>query len=208
MYDINAVRKDFPILSRQVNGKPLVYLDNAATSQKPLSVIQALVDYYERYNANVHRGVHTLSVEATDAYEEARRKVAAFINARKPEDLIFVRNTTEAINLVAQTWAIKPRSGPNSCTARCSTVSHACQMTCSSYRPITPLSQRCARMGSWRRPSARRSRRIQSFSAAPNSNSWNMSWLVCPPNLPFIRRSDARTWAASPLMPSMPLRQS
>ncbi|MEX2598554.1 MAG: cysteine desulfurase [Dehalococcoidia bacterium] len=107
MYDVQAVRKDFPILSRQVNGRPLVYLDNAATSQKPHSVIQSLVDYYERYNANVHRGVHTLSVEATDAYEAARQKIAAFIGAPKSEDLIFVRNTTEAINLVAQTWAME-----------------------------------------------------------------------------------------------------
>jgi cysteine desulfurase / selenocysteine lyase len=106
MYDVNAVRKDFPILSRQINGRPLVYLDNAATSQKPRSVIQSLVDYYEGYNANVHRGVHKLSVEATDAYEESRRKIAAFINAGKPENLIYVRNTTEAINLVAQTWAM------------------------------------------------------------------------------------------------------
>ena len=81
MYDLASVRDDFPILQRQVHGKPLVYLDNAATSQKPRAVIQALVDYYERYNSNVHRGVHTLSVEATDAYEEARRKVASFINA-------------------------------------------------------------------------------------------------------------------------------
>ena len=106
MYDLNAVRNDFPILSRQVNGRPLVYLDNAATSQKPRAVIQSLVDYYERYNANVHRGVHTLSVEATDAYEETRRKIASFIGASKPENLIFVRNTTEAINLVAMTWAM------------------------------------------------------------------------------------------------------
>jgi cysteine desulfurase/selenocysteine lyase len=105
MYDIAKVRDNFPILRRQVNGKPLVYLDNAATSQKPRSVIQALVDYYEGYNANVHRGVHTLSVEATDAYEVARQKVAAFINAPRPENIIFVRNTTEAINLVAHTWA-------------------------------------------------------------------------------------------------------
>ncbi|MEE8518234.1 MAG: cysteine desulfurase [Dehalococcoidia bacterium] len=106
MYDVEKVRENFPILKRMVNGKPLVYLDNAATSQKPRSVIQSLVDYYEGYNANVHRGVHTLSVEATDAHEEARRKVAAFINAPNPEDLIFVRNTTEAINLVALTWAL------------------------------------------------------------------------------------------------------
>ena len=106
MYDVRSIRDDFPILGREVHGKPLVYLDNAATSQKPRVVIQALVDYYEQYNANVHRGVHTLSVEATEAYEEARRKVAGFINAPAPENVIFVRNSTEAINLVAQTWAM------------------------------------------------------------------------------------------------------
>jgi cysteine desulfurase/selenocysteine lyase len=106
MYDVAKVRNDFPILTREVHGVPLVYLDNAATSQKPRAVIQALVDYYERYNANVHRGVHTLSMEATDAYEEARHKIATFINAPADENLIFVRNTTEAINLVAHTWAM------------------------------------------------------------------------------------------------------
>lgn len=104
MYDVQAVRNDFPILKRQVNGVPLVYLDNAATSQKPQVVIDALVDYYTRYNANVHRGVHTLSQEATDAYEIAREKIAKFINAPRPENIIFVRNTTEAINLVATAW--------------------------------------------------------------------------------------------------------
>jgi cysteine desulfurase/selenocysteine lyase len=106
VYDITKVREDFPILKRAIHGKPLVYLDNAATSQKPRAVIQSLVDYYERYNANVHRGVHTLSMEATDAHEEARRKIATFINAPNPEDLIFVRNTTEAINLIALAWAM------------------------------------------------------------------------------------------------------
>ena len=106
MYDITTVRNDFPILKREIHGKPLVYFDNAATSQKPSVVIQSLVDYYERYNANVHRGVHTLSVEATDAYEEARRKIATFINAPSPENLIFVRNTSEAINLIAHSWAM------------------------------------------------------------------------------------------------------
>jgi cysteine desulfurase/selenocysteine lyase len=106
VYDIAKVHEDFPILKRMVNGKPLVYLDNAATSQKPRVVIQSLVDYYERYNANVHRGVHTLSMEATNAHEEARRKIATFINAPNPEDLIFVRNTTEAINLIALAWAM------------------------------------------------------------------------------------------------------
>ncbi len=106
MYDVAEVRKDFPILGREVHGVPLVYLDNAATSQKPRAVIQALSDYYERYNANVHRGAHTLAIEATDAYEEARAKVARFINAPSAANIVFVRNTTEAINLVAHTWAV------------------------------------------------------------------------------------------------------
>ena len=106
MLNVDKIRKDFPILARQVNGKPLVYLDNAATSQKPRQVIQALVDYYEGYNSNVHRGVHTLSMEATARYEEARGKVARFINAPSAETILWVRNTTEAINLVAHTWAM------------------------------------------------------------------------------------------------------
>jgi cysteine desulfurase/selenocysteine lyase len=105
LMDVAAIRRDFPILSREVHGKPLVYLDNAATSQKPRAVIQALTDYYEGYNSNIHRGVHALSMEATDKYEEARGKVARFINAPSAEQLIYVRNTTEAINLVARTWA-------------------------------------------------------------------------------------------------------
>jgi cysteine desulfurase/selenocysteine lyase len=102
--DVQRIRKDFPILERQVYGKPLVYLDNAATSQKPRQVIDALVNYYENYNANIHRAVHCLGEEATAAYEEARAKVAKFINAPSPECVIFTRNTTEAINLVAYTW--------------------------------------------------------------------------------------------------------
>ena len=106
MYDVAAVRKDFPILNRQVHGVPLVYLDNAATSQKPRAVIQALTDYYEGYNSNVHRGAHTLSIEATEAYEAAREKVARFINAPSADNIVFVRNTTEGINLVAHTWAM------------------------------------------------------------------------------------------------------
>ena len=104
--DVGAIRKDFPVLGRTVHGKPLVYLDNAATSQKPRAVIDALVDYYEHYNANVHRGVHTLSMEATERYEEARTKVARFINAPSPETVVWTRNTTEAINLVSQSWAM------------------------------------------------------------------------------------------------------
>jgi cysteine desulfurase/selenocysteine lyase len=104
MLDIQSIRADFPILQRQVQDKPLVYLDNAATSQKPEMVIQAMDDYYRRYNANIHRGVHTLAEEATAAYEDSRRKVGRFINARSPREVVFVRNTTEAINLVAYSW--------------------------------------------------------------------------------------------------------
>ncbi len=99
-----TLRQDFPILSRQIHGKPLIYLDNAASSHKPRQVIEAMVTYYYQHHANVHRGAHTLSVEATELYEEARRKVARFINAPSPESLVFTRNTTEAINLVAQSW--------------------------------------------------------------------------------------------------------
>jgi cysteine desulfurase / selenocysteine lyase len=102
--DVTRIRKDFPILERKVYGKPLVYLDNAATSQKPRQVIDALVRYYEEYNANIHRAVHCLGEEATAAYEEARAKAAAFINAPSTESIVFTRNTTEAINLVAYTW--------------------------------------------------------------------------------------------------------
>ena len=104
-FDIEAIRTDFPILSRKINGQELVYLDNAATSQKPKQVIKALTDYYEQTNANVHRGVHTLSIEATDAYELARTKVAKFINATRSEEIIWTRNTSESLNLVAATWA-------------------------------------------------------------------------------------------------------
>ncbi len=102
--DVQKIRKDFPILERKVHGVPLVYLDNAATSQKPRQVINALVHYYENYNANIHRAVHTLGEEATAAYEGAREKVRAFINAPGAESVIFTRNTTEAINLVAYSW--------------------------------------------------------------------------------------------------------
>src|SRR5262249_35913801 len=103
-YDVEKVRRDFPILSRIVHGKPLVYLDNAATSQKPRQVIDAIRGYYESYNSNVHRGVHALSEEATQAYERARDKVARFVNAKRSEEIVFVRGTTEAINLVASTF--------------------------------------------------------------------------------------------------------
>ena len=104
MYDINKVREDFPILSREVYGRPLVYLDNAATTQKPLCVLDAMREEYLNVNANVHRGVHYLSQQATDLHEAAREKVRTFINARKTEEIIFTRGTTEAINLVAATF--------------------------------------------------------------------------------------------------------
>lgn len=100
------VRSQFPILSRQVNGKPLVYLDNAATSQKPEAVLQAMDRYYRISNANVHRGAHTLSREATDAYELSREKVARFINAASAREIVFTRNASEAINLVAYSWGM------------------------------------------------------------------------------------------------------
>jgi cysteine desulfurase/selenocysteine lyase len=107
MTDWNKLRDDFPILHQQVNGHPLVYLDNAATSQKPRSVIKALDHYYEFDNSNVHRGMHELSARATDAYEGARARVARFLNAAQPEEIVFTRGTTESINLVAAAWGRK-----------------------------------------------------------------------------------------------------
>ena len=109
MFDIETVRKDFPILNRKVHGNvPLVYLDNAATTQKPRQVIDALVDYYENHNANIHRGIHTLAEEATTAYEAVRGKVSRFIKSPYGDEaIVFVRNTTEAINLVAHGWGRK-----------------------------------------------------------------------------------------------------
>ncbi|MGF1470810.1 MAG: cysteine desulfurase [Rubrobacteraceae bacterium] len=107
MYDVENVRRDFPILGRKVNGSTLVYLDNAATSQKPRQVIETVTDYYERHNANVHRGAHRLAEEATAAYEEARRKVSRFLGAPDETGLIFTRGTTESINLVAYAWGRK-----------------------------------------------------------------------------------------------------
>lgn len=103
-FDVNLIRQDFPILAQQVRGNPLVYLDSAATAQKPRVVIEALERYYSTDNANVHRGVHSLSERATEAYESAREKVRAFINAGSMSEIVFVRGTTEAINLVAQSW--------------------------------------------------------------------------------------------------------
>ncbi len=103
-YDVLAVRRDFPILHQQVNGRPLVWLDNAATTQKPQAVIDRLVHYYAWENSNVHRGAHELAARSTDAYENARQKVAGFIGADMPEEIVFVRGATEGINLVAKSW--------------------------------------------------------------------------------------------------------
>lgn len=105
-FNVEQIRKDFPILERETaNGKRVVYLDSTATSQKPIQVIEAMNDYYRRSNANIHRGVHTLAEEATALYESARERIAKFINAAAPREIIYTRNTTESINLVAYTWA-------------------------------------------------------------------------------------------------------
>ncbi|GAB4422426.1 MAG: cysteine desulfurase [Anaerolineae bacterium] len=106
MFDVQRIRQDFPILQQQVNGKPLVYLDSTASSQKPLSVIEAMNTYYREYNANVHRGIYQISEKASEAYETARKKVGRFINARSWREVIFTRNATESINLVAYSWGL------------------------------------------------------------------------------------------------------
>src|SRR5205823_3125877 len=103
-FDVQRVRRDFPILNQRIHGKPLVYLDNAATTQKPQAVIDAMVRSYAEDNANIHRGVHLLSERATQAYELAREKVQHFLNAAQSREIIFVRGTTEGINLVAATY--------------------------------------------------------------------------------------------------------
>ncbi|MCI1882661.1 MAG: cysteine desulfurase [Sporolactobacillus sp.] len=105
MLDVKAIRRDFPILGREVNGHPLVYLDNAATSQKPQSVIDTLTDYYRSYNANVHRGVHTLGTIATEGYEAAREKISHFIHAKSTKEIIYTRGTTDSLNMVAYGYA-------------------------------------------------------------------------------------------------------
>jgi cysteine desulfurase/selenocysteine lyase len=104
--DIKSIRRDFPILNQQVNGHKLVYLDNSATSQKPSSVIQTMVNYYEHYNSNVHRGVHTLGTIATDRYEEAREKIRSFINAKSEKEIIYTMGTTQSLNLIAYGYGL------------------------------------------------------------------------------------------------------
>ena len=105
-FDVNTIRKDFPILSQRINGKPLIWLDNAATTQKPASVIERLRFFYERENSNIHRGAHALAARATEAYEEARKKAARFLNASSENDIVFVRGTTEAVNLTATSYGL------------------------------------------------------------------------------------------------------
>lgn len=107
IFDVDELRKDFPILSREVDGKPLVYLDNAATSQKPQSVINAINDYYSNYNANIHRGVYSISIKASEAYENAKIKVKDFINAASEREIVFTRGATEAINLIAYSYSLE-----------------------------------------------------------------------------------------------------
>ena len=109
--DVQKIRKDFPILNREVNGKPLVYFDNAATSQTPVQVIDTIADYYKNYNANIHRGVHALSQEATDAYEAARQKIQKHLNAAHPHEIIFTSGTTHSINIVSSGYAQLLREG-------------------------------------------------------------------------------------------------
>ena len=107
MINIDQIRNDFPILSRKINGHQLVYLDNAATTHKPRSVINSLVDFYENHNSNVHRGVHTLSMEATDKFEEAREKISKFINSQTSQSIIWTRNASESLNIISYSWGNK-----------------------------------------------------------------------------------------------------
>src|SRR5690606_22390988 len=104
--DVERIRKDFPTLFEKVNGKPLVYLDNAATTHKPIQVVDAMRDYYNKFNANPHRGAHQLGVLATEMYEKAREKVREFINAKSTREIIFTKNATESLNLIAYSYGM------------------------------------------------------------------------------------------------------
>ena len=136
MFDVDKIRADFPILKRKVNGKPLVYFDNAATSQKPKVVIDAIVDYYSNYNSNIHRGVHTLSQEATVAYEQARQKITSHFNAKHSHEIIFTSGTTHSINLVASGFNSFLKKGDEVIT---STLEH--------HSNIVPWQMLCERTG-------------------------------------------------------------
>jgi cysteine desulfurase / selenocysteine lyase len=138
-FDVETVRRDFPILHQQVHGQPLAFLDNAASAQHPVQVIDAVADYYRRDHANVHRGVYELSQRATEAFEGAREKVRRFINAASTREVIFTRGTTEAINLVAQSWG-RAKLGPatRSSSANWSTMPTSCRGRCCARRPGPP----------------------------------------------------------------------
>ncbi|HVU74878.1 MAG TPA: cysteine desulfurase [Mycobacteriales bacterium] len=139
MYDVELVRKDFPVLDREVRpGVPLVYLDNAATSQKPVAVLDAEREYYERHNANVHRGIHVLAEEATALYEGARDEVQALINAPQREEIVFTRNSTEAFNLVARSLGDSGRIGPGD---------EVCVTEMEHHSNLIPWQQLCQRTG-------------------------------------------------------------
>ncbi|MBI4452703.1 aminotransferase class V-fold PLP-dependent enzyme, partial [Candidatus Woesearchaeota archaeon] len=112
MLNTEQIRKDFPILTRKIHkNKPLIYFDNAATSQKPKQVIDAITDYYTRYNANIHRSIHELGEEATEKYEDSRKKIGEFINANLPEEIIFTKNSTESLNLLAYSLTAQLKKG-------------------------------------------------------------------------------------------------
>ena len=136
-FDVAAIRTDFPALAQQVHGRPLVYLDNAATAQKPRQVLNVIASYYERDNANVHRGVHTLSERATSEYEGAREAIRAFLNAARTSEVVFTRNATESINLVARAWGdANVRAGD-----------HVLITTMEHHSNIVPWQQLCERTG-------------------------------------------------------------
>ena len=131
-FSVEKVRADFPVLTREVNGLPLAYLDSAASAQKPNQVVDAEAEFYRHGYAAVHRGIHTLSAEATQRMENVRTQIAAFLNARLPEELVFVRGTTEGINLVANSWGnAQVRAGITSSSPRWSTTPILCRGRCS-----------------------------------------------------------------------------
>lgn len=131
-FPVEKVRADFPVLTREVNGLPLAYLDSAASAQKPNPVVDAEAEFYRHGYAAVHRGIHTLSAEATQRMENVRTQIAAFLNAKSPEELVFVRGTTEGINLVANSWGnAQVHTGITSSSPRWSTTPISCRGRCS-----------------------------------------------------------------------------
>jgi len=172
-YDAERVRRDFPILDTMVNGHPLVYLDSAASSQRPLAVLRAVEDYETHSHANVHRGVHALSQAATAAYEGARERVRRFINARTTREIIFVRGTTEGINLVAQAYA-RPRLRAGD-EILISALEH--------HANIVPWQMVCEQTGctlKWRRSTAAASCSWRSSSSSSTRARGWWRWRTCP----------------------------